>query len=185
MFKRIFFSLLFLFSFLTGNAQTASAASVEESIWGVQTGLLGLWGHNESKLTRTIALRTEVGFDGGFYGGGNDFEYVFAPTLRVESRWYRTLDRRFRKGKTTANNSADYLSLKAMFVPDLFTISSEDVYVYSTLSLGINAGMRRVYWDHFSFELGLGAGVARYLDAEYRDPFYVLPEINLRFGYNF
>jgi len=123
--------------------------------------------HNESKLTHGIALRSELGFDGGFYGSDNDFNYVFAPILRVEPRWYRTLDRRFKKGKNTANNSADFLSLKAIFLPDLFTISSEEVRVNSTIALTANAGMRRVYWEHFSFELGLGAGFAADLENTY------------------
>ncbi len=185
MFRSLSFIFLLLFSFIKANAQAPETASVEKSIWGVQTGILGLWAHNESKITRTIALRTELGFDGGFYGSTNDFNYVFAPILRLEPRWYRTLDRRLRKGKNTANNTADFLSLKAAFLPDLFTISSEDVRVRSTIALTANAGMRRVYWDHFSFELGLGAGFAADLENQYGDSVYFLPEIGLKFGYNF
>lgn len=177
--------ILFIFSAINGSAQNSETASVEKSIWGVQTGLLGFWAHNESKLTRTIALRTELGFDGGFYGSTNDLNYVFVPILRVEPRWYRSLDRRFEKGKNTANNTADFLSLKAIFLPDLFTVSNDDVRVSTTMGLTANAGMRRVYWDHFSFELGLGAGFAADLEDNYGDAIYFLPEVFLRLGYNF
>ncbi|WP_344714740.1 hypothetical protein [Winogradskyella damuponensis] len=36
--------------------------SVEKSIFGLQTGVLGIWAYNEAKLSNTIALRTEHGF---------------------------------------------------------------------------------------------------------------------------
>jgi len=36
---------------------------------GIQTGFLGIWVHNESKLSNTISLRSELGFDSGFWGG--------------------------------------------------------------------------------------------------------------------
>ncbi|MAW96436.1 MAG: hypothetical protein CMF36_09335 [Leeuwenhoekiella sp.] len=51
--------------------------------------------HNESKLTHGIALRSELGFDGGFYGSDNDFNYVFAPipcrTQMVSQLWTKDL----------------------------------------------------------------------------------------------
>ena len=42
-------------------------ASVEKSTFGVQTGVLGLWAYNEVKLSNSIALRTELGFDFGIW----------------------------------------------------------------------------------------------------------------------
>jgi hypothetical protein len=41
--------------------------SVEKSIFGIQTGLLGIWVHNEMRLTNEIALRTELGLDSGIF----------------------------------------------------------------------------------------------------------------------
>jgi len=45
--------------------------SVEKSVFGAQAGLLGIWVNNEAKLTNAIALRSEIGFDGGFWGGSS------------------------------------------------------------------------------------------------------------------
>ena len=41
--------------------------SVEKSTFGLQTGVLGIWAYNEAKLSNTIALRTELGFDFGIW----------------------------------------------------------------------------------------------------------------------
>ncbi len=38
--------------------------SVEKSTYGIQTGLLGVWIHNEFRLSNEISLRSEVGFKG-------------------------------------------------------------------------------------------------------------------------
>lgn len=43
--------------------------SVEESTYGIQTGVLGVWFHNETKLSNQIAFRSEVGLDSGIFGG--------------------------------------------------------------------------------------------------------------------
>ena len=40
-------------------------ASIEKSLYGIQTGFFGIWAHNETKLTNQIALRSEIGFDNG------------------------------------------------------------------------------------------------------------------------
>ena len=42
-------------------------ASVEKSSFGIQTGVLGIWAYNEAKLSNSIALRTEIGFDFGIW----------------------------------------------------------------------------------------------------------------------
>lgn len=52
-----------LLFFFIATKITAQSASVEKSIWGIQTGILGIWANNEHGLSKTIALRTEIGFD--------------------------------------------------------------------------------------------------------------------------
>ena len=42
--------------------------SVEKSTFGIQTGVLGIWAYNEARLSNSIALRTEIGFDFGIWG---------------------------------------------------------------------------------------------------------------------
>lgn len=52
--------------FLKVNAQEAS---VEKSVWGIQTLILPLSVYNESKLTNKIALRSELSFGFGWSSG--------------------------------------------------------------------------------------------------------------------
>ena len=52
-------------------------ASVEESTYGIQTGVLGIWFHNEAKLSEQIALRSELGLDSGIFGGVFTVELFF------------------------------------------------------------------------------------------------------------
>ncbi len=42
----------------------AQTPSVEKSIWQIQTGLIGVWINNESKLTNSVAIRSEFGLAG-------------------------------------------------------------------------------------------------------------------------
>jgi hypothetical protein len=48
----------------------AQHPGVEESTWNIQTGTLGVWANNESRLLNSVALRTEVGLDAGLFMGG-------------------------------------------------------------------------------------------------------------------
>ena len=73
------------------NIKAQNISSVEKSLWGVQTGVLGIWVNNEARLSNSIALRSEVGLNGGFEGGTfveDNFQWILAPTLNVEQRWY-------------------------------------------------------------------------------------------------
>ena len=82
--KKIILGLIFLGSIGIGRSQNAS---VEESIFGIQTGILGIWAHNESKLGNSIALRTELGLDAGIFGGSRFYDgtgYLLVPTITVE-----------------------------------------------------------------------------------------------------
>ncbi len=64
--KKLFLTLTFFGIIFTAKSQTAS---VEKSTFGIQTGFIGIWAHNESKLSNQIALRSELGFDSGIWGG--------------------------------------------------------------------------------------------------------------------
>ena len=58
-------TLIFLSFSIFCNAQNIS---VEKSVFGIQTGL-GIWVHNESRMSNKIALRSELGLGGAIWGG--------------------------------------------------------------------------------------------------------------------
>ena len=184
--KYIILLILFLCLYKI-NAQE-STASVEQSVFGVQTGLLGVWAHNEAKLSNTIALRSEVGLDAGFGGSENDLEFVLVPVLRLEPRWYHSLKRRAEKGRNTAKNSANFLGLGVWYYPDLFVISGfEQVDISNSLVIVPKYGLKRTYWEHFTLEAGGGVGYFRIFNGETADDFNsgVAIDLHLRIGYTF
>jgi hypothetical protein len=157
--KPLFFATALAFG--ATSMATAQDASVEKSIYGLQTGILGIWAHNESRIADKFAIRSEVGFDAGFFGGGfseSNVGYVFTPVLTVEPRWYYNLKKRDSKGRRTANNSANFFTAKINYHPDWFTISSDDRIVFNQVAVIPTWGIRRVLGKHFTYEAAIGLG---------------------------
>ncbi|ARN77888.1 hypothetical protein BST97_07660 [Nonlabens spongiae] len=164
-----------------------SIASVEQSIYGVQTGFLGAWVHNESRLSNSIALRSEVGLDATF--GYNSFlgdYFKMVPVLTLEPRWYYNLERRLRKSKRIDNNAGNFIALKTSLRPDLFEIGSNDnIRIIPDFQLIPTYGLRRNIGQHFNYEVGFGIGYIRYFEERLRDQNDAVVNLHLRIGYRF
>lgn len=169
----------------------AQEASVEKTVYGIQTGFLGIWVHNESRLTNTIALRSEIGFDSGLWGG-TYYDYtgfLIAPVLALEPRFYYNIKTRQAKGKNISNNSGNFISLKTSYHPDWFVISNYDnISIISDISIIPTWGIRRNIGKSFNFETGIGLGYryvfaksAGYLENESE----LALNLHLRIGYTF
>ncbi|MCD6544571.1 MAG: hypothetical protein J7K34_08685 [Flavobacteriaceae bacterium] len=185
--KTIILAIALLFIFKTDAQNT----SVEKSIFGIQTGFLGIWAHNEVRLSDEIVLRSEIGFDGGFRS--SDFYgynyYVFAFVITAEPRWYYNLEKRNKKGKNIAKNSGNFIGIKTSFHPDWFTISNEDNIKVTPQILFIPKwGIKRTIGNHFTYEAGIGLG---YQYIFYKSEGYAENEgalsadLHLRIGYTF
>jgi hypothetical protein len=171
-------------------AETATA-TVEKSIFNVQTGPVGLWVSNESRLSNTIALRTEIGLElwtyDSYYEGSGTF---FAPSISLEPRWYYNIEKRSTEGKHTANNSANFVTIAFEYFPDLFTVGSHPEYVYVPNQLTIipKWGIRRaIAGSRFNYELGAGIGyIGNLSDTNSRlsTPDVAL-DLHARIGYTF
>lgn len=136
--------------------------SVEKSIFGVQTGVLGIWAYNEAKLSNTIALRTEVGLDFGIwettYYDDYDSPFILTPVIVLEPRFYYNLKKRAEKSKRTDGNSGNFIALKTSYHPEVALFNSDDAPVVSDFGIIPTWGIRRNLGKHFNFEAGLGAG---------------------------
>ena len=160
--KRNFVSLIIFLLALSTNGQIAS---VEKSIFNIQTGFLGVWLNNESKLSGKVALRSEIGFDSGIYWGTfYDKTLIFmTPVFTLEPRWYYNLQKRSSKSKSIKNNSGNFIGIKTSFNPDWFVISNyKDVEVGNQISIIPKWGIRRTFGSHFNFEAGFGIGYKYY-----------------------
>jgi len=169
----------------------AQKASVEKSVFGIQTGFLGIWAHNESKLSNTIALRSEIGFDAGFQSGFFYAEDVFflAPVLTLEPRFYYNLNKRNSKSKVITNNSGNFISIKTSYTPDWLVIANvKDISIISEISFIPTFGIRRNIGTHFNYEAGFGFGY-KYIFAKaagyYNNESEATANLHLRIGYVF
>jgi hypothetical protein len=186
--KNSLLTLIFCGLTLVAKSQTAS---VEQSVFGIQTGLLGVWVHNEAKLSNQIALRSELGLDTGVYGSdsNNIDSFLLAPTITLEPRWYYNLNRRESKSKRIDGNSGNFIAIKTTFHPDWFTISSEDnINLISDISIIPTWGIRRNIGNHFNYEAGFGVGYVHYFKEDNVVLLYesgVAVNLHLRIGYRF
>ncbi|MBY5957959.1 hypothetical protein KUV50_07455 [Membranicola marinus] len=139
----------------------AQDVGVVPSTFGIQAGPIGIWAHNETRLSPSIALRSEVGFSSSISSSDyfDNTGIQMFPELTLEPRWYYNLQKRAQKGKSIDGNSGDFFSLKMSYHPDWFTISNyEDKGVMSDLSIMPTWGIRRHLGKHFTYEAGIGAG---------------------------
>jgi hypothetical protein len=142
-------------------------------------------------LTNTIALRSELGFDSGFWAG-DAYEktgFILTPVLTVEPRFYYNLKKRNAKSKTITNNSGSFISLKTSYHPDWFIISNyKDLSMISDISIIPTWGIRRNIGKHFNYEIGAGIGYRYFFqndDENYSNTFGVAVNLHLRIGFVF
>lgn len=167
----------------------AQDARVEKSVFGIQTGPVGLWVHNESRLSNSIALRSEVGLDANFWAGYNNTDMLVGIVLSIEPKWYYNLNKRKDKSKRIDGNSGNFVSLKTSYHPDLEVASSnENLKLVSDLSIVPTWGIRRNIGNHFNYEAGFGVGYIHYLeneDVKILNKADVAVNLHARIGYRF
>lgn len=184
--KKIVLTLALSAITFIGHSQNAS---VEKSVYGIQTGFLGIWVHNEAKLSNQIALRTEVGLDTGIYGSDVIEGFLLSPTITLEPRWYYNLNKRENKSRRTDGNSGNFIAIKTTYHPDLFVISNEqNINFISDISIVPTWGIRRNIGNHFNYETGIGVGYLHYFNKDnvvlINEP-DVAVNLHLRIGYRF
>jgi len=188
--KKTILTLLFCGITIIANSQNQNA-SVEKSVYGIQIGVLGIWVHNEIKLSDKIALRGELGLDSGIFGGSfyPKTGYILTPVITLEPKWYYNLDKRVSKSKNITGNSGNFISLKTSYNPDWFVISNYDnLRVINQISIIPTWGIRRNIGNHFNYETGIGLGFRHYFakSAGYlKDKSETTLNLHLRIGYRF
>jgi len=159
---RVVFASLLLTSSYFGFSQNTIDTSIEKSVFGVQIGLIGIWAHNELKLSNKLALRSEIALS-----GVNSTS--IRPLLALEPRLYYNLNNRATKGKRIDGNSGNYISLR----------TSYQFFDTGEIKLVPTWGIRRNIGNHFNYEAGGGIGLS------YQKDIAFATYINLRIGYRF
>lgn len=172
-------------------SQEKIEVSVEKSIYGIQTGFLGLWINNESKLSNQISIKTELGFDAGIFGGDiyPKTGFLMTPVVLFEPRWYYNLDKRQANSKIIKNNNGNFLTMQARYNPNWFVISNYDnVDIVNQLSIIPTWGLKRNIGSHFNYETGIGLGVRYYFaksEGYEKNESEAALNLHFRFGYTF
>ncbi len=167
--KVVFACLLVMSSYL-GFSQNTKDVSVEKSVFGIQLGPLGIWAHNELKLTDEVALRSEIALSGINTAS-------ISPLIALEPRWYYNLSKRANKGKSIGGNSGNYLSLRTSYhFHDTSEIEDNDLNKFLLVPTW---GIRRNIGKHFNYEAGAGIGLG------YKNNINLAPYVNLKIGFRF
>jgi hypothetical protein len=162
-------------------------ASVEKSIFGIQTGLIGGWIYNETKLSNLWVLRSEIGVRLTASVGSGKIEntYIF-PEGSIEPRFYYNLNKRSRKGKGTAFNSGNYISTRLAYSSSELLYSSFGFKERDQIITLIPTwGMRRNLGKHFNYEIGGGIGISRTTRRNRGSFFDEAYDLQVRIGYQF
>jgi len=166
-----------------------TAASVEKSVFSIQAGTIGIWINNEARLSRTLVLRTEIGYAAQLlWGAGQDEGFLMTPVVSLEPRWYYDLQKRKSKSKRIDGNSGNYISLQSAFYPAWAVLSTYGHPVINpVLAIIPGWGMRRNIGRHFNYEVGAGFGYVHYFADKYgygaHD--YLALHLDFRIGYRF
>jgi hypothetical protein len=190
-------AVLFVLVFsLNANAQEIS---VEKSFFEIQTGFVGLWINNESKLSNSLVLRSELGLEHDFTVGDHyeGADFILQPVLTVEPKYYFNLKKRNRKGRVISKNTGNYFSIKTSYHPDWFVINlDENITKTADLAIVPTWGMRRQIGNRFTYEAGLGLGYrivflkenysngySQNVDDSGKNQNQYVPYLHLRIGY--
>lgn len=161
--------LIVTFIFIISNKLFSQNVSVEQSLFGIEMGFLGVYFHNELKVTDALVFRSELGLNSAVFAAPfiiKKVGFVLFPSVSVEPRWYYNLEKRATKNLKTKGNSGNFISLKNTYVPDWFVLSNiKGAGVRENIAVIPNWGMRRTFKSNVFFETSFGLGYRFYFDA--------------------
>ena len=187
--KKIIYATIYLLFFQASYSQNKG---VENSIFNIQTGVLGLWVNNETKIINNLTLESEIGLDAGIWDGYNYEKTGFqmTPVIKVAPKWYYNINKRIIKKRNTLNNGANFFTLSLDYHPDLFVISNyKNIRTFNQIAIIPKWGIRRNIGNtNFNYEIGIGLGYRYYLLKQHgytQNDGNVTLDFQLRIGYTF
>jgi len=151
-----FFLIFIATSFFTLNI---NAQVVDKSISGLQTGVLGLWWHNELRMDLNWAFRTEVGYEAPYFINQEKY-LMFSPVASIGTRWYYNSKKRISNSNNTFHNSGNFAAMAVRYYPKNLAYSLiENNRFDGGGYLVFSWGMRRNISYRWNTELLGGIGV--------------------------
>lgn len=131
----------------------------------------------------TVLANGGIGYGGSFknlsYNNNNGFQYLISPFVDLQGKYYYNLDKRIRKGRKTAFNSGNFVSLRFLArgnsIQSNFDRTSDWDFSFGP-TWGIQRSFGRV---HYLFDVG----PYYYFDGKGNNGFFpVMVQFNV--GYN-
>jgi len=135
----------------------------------------------EAGLTDKTSLTFGVGLGFSIIGGSNrDTEVSFFPFLESQYKYYYNFEKRTKKGKSTLNNSANYISFLAVLQSNKPLFKNSRYNDQAVIAVGPTWGFQRTYKKGFRLSLDLGLG---YAYETIRENGFVTPLIDIELGW--
>lgn len=119
----------------------------------------------ELRLNEKLSFNTMVKYTLGY---GSPLDFIVAPSLNTQIRYYHNMDKRKRANKRTYKYSGNYICLL-----DFYSIITQ------SNAIGIEYGWQRTIGKHWYYNIGMGAG--KFTNDNQRFIFIY----DYDFGYNF
>ncbi|QTV06350.1 DUF3575 domain-containing protein [Faecalibacter bovis] len=191
--KKTFFTLLL--------SSTIFAQEKATDLKSIHINVIGIGASYEKALADNFTVLGNINYSTINFRGTNDsLDMDLTIKLGLEGRYYYNFDRRLSKGKSTLNNSGNYVGLKIDYYTDWLStyegIGKDDDFVKLVANYGIKRNFGKQFY--YEFNTGLGLIVDSYHSYKYSDDGGVnwiysdkktelsfLPEVGFRVGYNF
>ena len=155
-------------------------------ITSLKTGLVGASVGHEFPLSKYSVLNAEFGLLNGSiqYSSGNDYPSTWSLSLPIglelEPRIYYNLAKRIRKSKMVTLNSANFVSIAALYSSKAYLGNlSQDPFI----ALVPQWGIRRNLGKKFYFESSVGIGVSYASTSFFGMKWSRQETLNIKFGY--
>lgn len=171
-------TILLVFSLLAFSATAQESSNTAQNLFSVNFLLPGL--EYETGLSNKTTLDLRLGSGFALNGGtGRETRFGIYPNFHAQYRFFYNFDRRFEKGKNTANNSANYIAFSTGIYSGKPIFGELEYNQDYMAEIGPVWGIQRVYRRGFKLDLHLGAGMG-FNDA---GDTFVSPLVSFRLGW--
>lgn len=152
-----------------------------ESVWRLNFFNPGVEYEFPTGENSTFSAGLGVGYGGSYpdlSDSGNGWQYLIAPFLDLQEKWFYNFDKRQNKGKTINNNSGNFVSARILVRGNTIESNFSRTSNFD-FAVGPTWGIQRSYG---SFHLLFDAGTIYYFDTEGNGNWFpIMFQLNLGF----
>lgn len=182
-------------------ASSLFAQEKAQDLFSAHINVLGVGVNYEKAITNKITVLGNINYSTINFRGssGNGVDMDLTLKLGLEGRYYYNFDKRSSKGKSTLNNSGNFIGLKLDYYTDWLSTQEGMGKDDDFTKLVVNYGIKRNFATNFFYEFNFGAGVvidnyypykystnnSDWIYSERKTAVDFVPELGFKVGYNF